>query len=237
MFITTPAGCDFRVISLPEKNIEGIEGYTGTDTAATVLLAPSLTADFSLECYSSDGKPYEEVCLPCIAGCDFLVRGRGLPLDTVDFETPRGRVTVERDKDGFYKVKLFKCKQVYTKTQEISGCKITVADVLFNIRARVIYCDSIDLFDRNISRKLLLAGDSVPSLVVALSTSGGVITLDTYGEHKSDNVNNILPAIAGIYALPYLTGRYREEYTVSSIPGLIAGANFSDRYIKVRACP
>ena len=237
MFTTTVAGYDFRVFSFPEKNPDTIKkAYVNTDAESIVLLTPSLTADFSVECYNKDGTVRDEIYLPCVAGYDFLLRKRGLPLDTIEFETPRGMITAERDRYGFCKIRLPKCKQIYTKTIVFFGCNIKFADVFSDVFARVIYCENLELFDRNTIRALMLKQEPVPSIVVVVSTHVGEITLDTYDGHRDGKIPDVLSAIASIYALPHLTRMQSSEYAVTSLADTVLGVDFSGRYLKVRPC-
>lgn len=95
-----------------------LDGYLDRrDTGVTtVLLLPSLVADFATVAYTSDGRPRCRYATPTAAVATFLRSVRGLPLDDLTVEAPCGIFKIKvSDSTGFPAVKVPKCNPSLTK--------------------------------------------------------------------------------------------------------------------------
>ena len=115
-----------------------------------MFILPSLLADLSVVMYNSECKRVSVSYGAAVAAAAFLVKFRGLPLDTVEVEMDKGIESVNFCKAGNISILLPKCKQLLEKSRIFQGeIKKTVKIISVKSHAKtaaVIHCDDADLF-------------------------------------------------------------------------------------------
>lgn len=137
----------------------------------TVFILPSVLADLTLAMYNHRGKRIAASFGAAVAAAMFLVKFRGLPLESLDIEADGKTIKIDFSHD-FERVSITlpKCKQLLEKTRIFVGNidkkikKISCEHMPEN--AAVTECDDVDMFsDHNLADMLIGDADADFSVV------------------------------------------------------------------------
>ena len=195
---------DFLVFSIPcgTFNIAFLNDY---EFDYAVVLSPSIEADFYINTYSKRKDLMMDNYAAAISAAAFLTLERGLPLSEFSFETPFQKIDVFYTGNGIFNISIQKCKELYTKTTEISGCEIDYTDISLCGTVRVVKTKDIERFDLSALPGFLLAGKRIPDSVILTSKYDEKLTVSIYDEYNPTPLTTLhsYAAAAFIEKVPY----------------------------------
>lgn len=182
-------GCDEKTPEDMKINAENV----------CVFLTPSLAADFSLKAYSSAKEEYCDYYAAALIAAAFLVVKRGLPLSDIVFETPRGNITVFHTGSGKFKIRVEKCKLLFSSKLELSGCEIKYDDIFISEKIRAVHTDDMALFKTEKLCEFVVSDSPFPSAVILSMAKGQKLDVRSYRDFSVTFISNFLLWCGGAY--------------------------------------
>ncbi len=166
-------------------------------TNDSVILLPSLCADFYTAYLPASERPPADHLVAAACSAAHLTLSRGLPLDEILFDTPKGFLKIICTGTGWFEFSVAKCKQLYTNTAILAGCELEYSDVFVGERVRVVRAQRAADFDPSLLARLAVT-DSGAATAVVLYGSDGEITV--YDGHAGAHTSRLMGAIAASVA-------------------------------------
>ncbi len=173
----------FKLYSLPTypKNIN--EEILPEGNCFNLILTPSLTADFSISAHPVFKNGLSEHYAAALCAAAFLIFKRGLPLDSILFETPDENIEVFNTGTASIAVKLEKCKLLTTNSTQILGSDVKYTDVDMKFMLRTAPIPSVASATQELAAHYLLASEPLPAAVVFYENTGNTIKTACFSSH------------------------------------------------------
>ncbi len=168
------------IISLGElpNEVESFLKVQNQDNDLTVILYPSMSADFALFSCDKNMEESEKYVLSALAAGAFIFDYRGLPLSEAVFETPIGKIEIFNTGSGEISVNSMKCKHLYTnKAFDFLGADVDVSLYsVYGLNVAFLFCEKTDLFDFSLTPSLLLSLPDNPKYLQVASDRKKTLT-------------------------------------------------------------
>ena len=166
----------------------------------TVNLFPSLTADFRVNSYTRRGPVRTNDPTSSVCAAAHLSLSRGLPLDEFEFEAPTGILKVFRTGDGFFTLKIPKCKVLFAETAEALGCDVRYTDIFVNRVYRVVHTENVFSADRSALLPLLSVGRVLPEALLFSSVKESELFILPYTDFNPSPPSRLMLFCAAAYS-------------------------------------
>ena len=166
----------------------------------TVIIGPSLKEDFKVSSYDIRQSPSPDLFSNAILATRFLIEKRGLPLEEFSFDVCGTNLNVFYTGEGVFTIKPQKCKLLYTKTELLKGCEVTIRDVNVGCVFRTVSVENLKDFDKELLSLLTLTGECVPSAALASSLFSGTLSFSMLSDFSKRKPTELTAYVAAAYS-------------------------------------